>query len=180
VDLALENLHDTELQLSPDGAVLLTINKHEARDIEKDITLLLTRSRSTEMLSANQQALQIGKDYHAMRQQSPETLTHLRSLYLSQLKSLECPDPDTLCPEVTPDEIKQWQESQAKAAEAALKHQFRENLNYKDAPPVIQAQMEKQAGMQPATDADREQHAAMQAAAKAKPEDKQPEPKPNP
>lgn len=177
VDVALENLHDMELVASPDGAILLSINKHEARDIEKEITLMLTRSRSTEMLSSNQQALQIAKDYHAMRQQNPEMLTHIRPLYISQLKSLECPDPDSLCPEVTPEEIQQWQASQQQRQQDELKHQFRENMSYKDTPPVIQAQMEIQAGMKPATDADREQHVAMQAAAKSS-ATKQPEPKP--
>lgn len=54
--------------------------------------------------------------------------------------------------QMTPQEAQQWQQSQAQANQPPKKapaEQLRENINYKDAPPDIQRQMEAEAGWQP-------------------------------
>jgi len=159
VTIVLENIRDTELLLSKDGKMLLTINREESRTIDQEIRLLLTRSRSSEMLSTNQQALAVAEKYHVMRAQMPEVARTLRPLFLSQLKALEVADPDELCPNITDDEIKAWQEKSQQAATAQLRRETREAIAYKDCPPSVQGQWETEMGFQPASPEERAQKA---------------------
>lgn len=158
VTLILENIKDTELLLSKDGNSLLTINKEEARSIERDVRLLLTRSRSSEMLSTNQQALVIAKDFHLLRHTDAQQASDLRPLYLNQLKSLEVADADDLCPAITEEDLIKWVKMQEMKQTAELKRTSREMVAYKDCPPTIQAQWEQEMGFQPATPEERLQH----------------------
>lgn len=154
--LVLENLRDTELLLTKDGKQLLTINRDEARTISREIRLLLTRSRSSELLTINQQALAFFKDFHAIKGTPAIMVAKLgRPLYLNMLKALEIADPDELCPNVTDEEIAQWQEQQAAGQQAELKRTTREMISYKDCPPSIQAQWEQDSGWTPATPEER-------------------------
>lgn len=156
VTVVLENIRDTELLLSKDGKMLLTINREEARTIEREIRLLLTRSRSSELLSTNAQALAVAEKYHAMRAQMPQVARTLRALFLSQLKALEVADPDELCPSITDEEIAAWKQQSAEAAEESLRRQSRETISYKDCPDSIKAQWEAACKFVPATPEERE------------------------
>ena len=174
VIILLENMPPMATFFSKDGKALHTINRSEARSIEKDIRLFLTRSRSSEMMAANQQALMIAKDYHMMLAQNPNTAKLLRPLYLAQLKSLEVADGDEMLPAVTDEMIAQWQEQQAAQMKAIENQSLRETIAHKDAVPSIQAQMEQQAGMQPATDEERAQWEAMKNQPAERPQPTQP------
>ena len=158
VTLVLENLRDTELLLTKDGKELLTINKDEARTIHKEIRLLLTRSRSSELLSTNQQAIAISDKYFIDRAQDPEKLQHQRPLILASLKALEVADVDELCPVVTDDDVKAWKQRMADAAKAQLKRESRETVAYKDMPPSEQAQWAAEMGFTPASPEERLSH----------------------
>lgn len=157
VDLILENMKPMETFFSKDGAVLMTISRDEARTIEREIKLLLTRSRSTELLATNQQALQIARDYHLLKSQDPGTARDLRPLYVNQLKGLEVMDADELLPEISDQDIQAWQAQMAKPPVAPPKSPT-ELINYKDAPPPIRRQIEAAAGYQPMTDAQSAEH----------------------
>jgi hypothetical protein len=78
------------------------------------------------------------------------------------LKELEVADPDELCPNVTDEEIAQWQEQQAAGQQAELKRTTREMISYKDCPPSIQAQWEQDSGWTPATPEERMAHFMLQ------------------
>lgn len=174
VTLILENLRDTELLMSKDGKMLLTINRSEARTIHREIRLLLTRSRSSELLSTNQQALAISNDYLAKRDASPQMARIQRPLVLAMLKALEVSDPDELCPVITDEEIQAWQERQAELAKGELKRATRELINYKDTPWTIQEQWEQDAGWQPAPLEERMQKHTFENPPKPEPEKKPP------
>lgn len=161
VTLILENIRDTELLLSKDGKQLLTINRDEARSINREIRLLLTRSRSSELLTTNQQALGYAKDYHALRGQAAPQARDLRRLYIASLKALEVPDPDELCPPVTDEDIEAWKERMSTTQKAELKRTSREMIAYKDCPPSVQAQWEQECGWEPASPEERMQHMLM-------------------
>lgn len=153
VVLVLENMPPMAMFFSKDGETLHSLNKTEARAIERDVRLFLTRARSTESLALNERALLIAKDYHAMLLSDPRPLLHLRPLYVAQLKALEVGDADEMLPMVDEDYIAQWQQEQAAAAQQqqAMQNQPpKELLNYKDAPPSVKAQMERDAGYEPA------------------------------
>lgn len=150
VTLILENIKDTELLLSKDGKMLLTISKSEARSIDREIRLLLTRSRSSELLSTNQQALVLFNTFWDMKKLEMPRARVGRPLILNQLQGLEIADADELCPPVTDDDIKAWAEQQAASQKIELKRQSRESVAYKDMPPSVQAQWEAEMGFTPA------------------------------
>ncbi|MCG3768881.1 MAG: hypothetical protein JW394_1002 [Nitrospira sp.] len=156
VVIALENMAPMEMFFSHDGEELLTLNKTEARSIEHDVRLFLTRARSTESLVTNQQAAAVVEKYHMLYEQSPQQLKYTRPIYIGQLKALEIMDADEMLPVVNDEYIQQWQEQR----QAALQQQQTDNepkeiINFKDAPPSIQAQMEQRAGLEPATPEER-------------------------
>lgn len=153
--LVLENLHETELLLTKDGKQLLTINRDEARTIHREIRLLLTRSRSSETISTSQAAIAIAKDFWIMKDQNPIMVRHLRPEYLRQLKGLESPDPDELCPNITDEDIAAWQKQQQTARDAQLKRESREAINFKDLAPSEQNEWVAAMGFQPAPPAER-------------------------
>lgn len=121
--LVLEKMDTQTLVFDPKGTELALINRNEARSLQKDVRLFLTRSRSTQLLQTSQQALVVAKDYRAMMLQDPEGAAGMRDLYISQLKGLEVNNADEICPEITPEYIAQFKAQQAMAAQAQLQSQ---------------------------------------------------------
>jgi len=104
VDILLENMDPLRLAVSSESE-LLTLNRAEIRDLPRDVRLLLTRSRSSELLSTNQQATQKANEYFDLMDAKPRRARALRPLYISQLKALEVQDADDLLAEVTDEMI---------------------------------------------------------------------------
>lgn len=161
IDVILENLKPQELFFSPSAQILQSLSIEEIRELPRTVKLLLTRSRSTEMLATNQQASQIVLTWFQLRNTDPYAAKHCRPLFLNQLKGLEIADADEIIPEITDEELKQMQASQANAAGAQHEREML-NLNYKDAPPEIQAQIEARLGFKPVSDAERAKKAAIE------------------
>lgn len=111
VDITLENLDPSTISLTKD-AEALTLNRDEIRDLPRDVTLLLTRARSTELTQTNQQAIQTSQQYFALLAQDPRQAKAVRPLYVSILTSLEVESADEMLPEVTDDEIKAFAQAQ--------------------------------------------------------------------
>jgi hypothetical protein len=105
VDVILERMDRKVLQTNARTGELAALNRHECRRLSRQVRLLLTRSKSTQLLNSSAQALGIAKDYHALRASAPQMAQTLRPLYISQLKGLEVEEADALCPEVTPEEL---------------------------------------------------------------------------
>jgi hypothetical protein len=154
--LALENMGPMEMFFSHDGEELLTLNKTEARAIEKSVRLFLTRARSTESIVTNQQASAIAEKYHMLYEQSPRQLKYTRAVYVAQLKALEIMDADEMLPPVDDAYLEQWDaQRQAAMQQAQQDNEPKEVIAYKDTPPSVQAQMEQRAGLSPATPQER-------------------------
>lgn len=148
VDLVMENLDQTTLALSKDSE-LLTLNRDEIRALPRNVTLLLTRARSTELLATNQQATQKANEYFDLMDMDPRRAKSLRPLYIAELVSLEVQDPDSMLPEITGEDIAAWK--QAKQNSSAPQKPESLSISYKDAPDPIRRQMEAMAGMTPLT-----------------------------
>jgi len=144
VSVLLENLDPIVSVFSEEESSMVSLNREEIRDIEKDIRLLLTRSRSVEQLAVNEKSEAICLRYFQL---NPYQQFHLRPLYIFQLKSLEVPDADELLPKVTEQDVAAWQQAQAQKPDQEPK----EILNYKDAPPSVKRQMEQASGYVPGT-----------------------------
>lgn len=112
VDVILEHMDTKVLAANPETGLLATINQHEARALARDVRLLLTRSKSSQLLSTSTQALAIIKDYRQFVQTDPEGAKIARPEYINQLKGLEVQDADARCPDVTDDQIAAWQQAQ--------------------------------------------------------------------
>lgn len=151
IEVVLENLKEAEMFFSKDGMELHSLSREEIRGIEREVKLLMTRSRSTEMLAVNQQVLQIAKDYFATKAQNPEAAKNLRPVYVQSLKSLECADADEFLPPVTDEEIAAWKQAMSQPPPSPP----RDFIQYKDTPPSIQRQMEAESGFEPASDEER-------------------------
>lgn len=164
VEVLLEHMDKTSLRFAKDSDELVTLNRNECRSMERDVRLLLTRSRSTQLLSTSQQALGVAKDYRMMMLQDPEGAKILREVYIAQLKAMEIPDADQICPEITDEMIQQFQQSQQQKPPEKPPS---ETLNYKDSPESIKRQIEAQAGLRPATPQDLAQDAQRAATEKA-------------
>lgn len=148
VELLLENMNESELMFSKDGAELITLNRDEIRSLERRVRLLLTRTRSAELLVTNEKAEAIWIRY----MQLDPRMQHIgRPLYVRQLKGLEIDDADELLPEVTKEQVVEWEEAQRNAQPPKEDKQPSVAISYADAPPSVQRQMEADAGYQPAT-----------------------------
>lgn len=144
VTVLLENLDPVVSIYSDKEDQIMSLNRDEIRDIDQDIRLLLTRSRSAEQLAVNEKAEGACIRYFGL---NPVQQFYLRDFYIYQLKSLEVPDPDERLPVVSKEEMDQWIQSQKSGADQEPK----EFLNYKDAPPSVRRQMEQASGYTPAT-----------------------------
>lgn len=112
VDIILEHADPKILAVDESTQLVATINRNEARSLDKDVRLLLTRARSSQLLSTSGQLVQLGKDYWQLKAQNPIAAKALRPGYVMQGKALESDDTDTMFPDITPDEIQQWQQAQ--------------------------------------------------------------------
>ena len=155
VDISLEHLDETTILLSKDGSELTMMSKDDIRSLGRDVRLTLTRSRSTQLFTTSQQALAllVGQiPYLQLVKQDPATAKIARPLYINQLRALEVNDADDLCPEVTDQQIAEFQ--QAKAQQQATPAKESVLTNYKDAPPDIRRQIEAADGFQPSQQPD--------------------------
>ena len=121
VNVTLEHLEDSTYIEDSETGLLFSINRNEARNLSRDVRLLLTRSRSTQLLNTSGQAIQIGKDYHMLLKMDPQQAKALRPAYIGQLKGLEQENADELCPDVTDQMIADALQQQQQAAEANQK-----------------------------------------------------------
>lgn len=112
----LEKMDKTRLILNENATELITLNRNEARALRRDVRLLLTRSKSTQLLNTAEKALMIAKDYRMVMAQDPEGARVLRPMYIDQLKALEVNSADEICPEITDEMIMAFQMQQQQQA----------------------------------------------------------------
>ncbi len=110
VEMELSNMDETVVAYSKDGSELATLNRSEIRCLERQVKLLLTKSRSAAMLMSNQAARAAWLQYMRL---SPREQYFGRSFYLNELKMLECDDADEILPEVTKEEMLAWVKAQS-------------------------------------------------------------------
>jgi hypothetical protein len=115
VDIILEHMDSETLIFKEDTGALLNLNREEIRSIPKDVTLLLTRSRSTETIETARMVIQLVREYYEAL--TPYERYKLRPEYLRQLKALETPDAASLLDEVTKEQAQQWLDEQARKPE---------------------------------------------------------------
>lgn len=113
VDVTLEHMDSTVLQLNKDASELVSLNRDEIRSIGKDVRLTLTKSRSSQLQAVSEKALAIVQAYRAMMLQDPEGARIQRPFYIEQLKALEVNDADEVCPEITDQMIQAAQQRQS-------------------------------------------------------------------
>lgn len=145
VDILLENMDPTRLAIGP-NAELLTLNRDEIRDLPREVKLFLTRSRSSELLATNAQALAIANQYFDLIKLDPRRAKALRPMYLAQLKALEVQDADDILPEVTDEIISAWQTAQQPSKEPPKQSI---SIPYKDLLPSEKAQVLQGIGIKP-------------------------------
>lgn len=112
VDIILEHMDPVEMAADLSTGILATVNRNEARSLSRDVRLLLTRSKSTQLLNTSTQAIQIGMQYRQLMMTDPMGAKQLRPLFINQLKALETQDADAICPDITDEQIAQFQASQ--------------------------------------------------------------------
>lgn len=112
--LALDQMDPVVMQFSKDGKSLAMLNRDEARNLERDVRLLLTKTRSTAMIQANSQAEAIALRYYQL---DPQKQSVLWPLYVAQLKGLEIDDAEDLLIRPTPQDIQAYKAQQAQAAQ---------------------------------------------------------------
>lgn len=119
-DIVLEHMDPTELFLTKE-AELITLNREEIRGIQKDVRLLLTKSRSAEGLATSQQAMNMVLAYMDL---PPTKQVAIRDFVVFQLRSLQVPDAESKVPMPTPDDIAaykaQMQQTQQPPASASV------------------------------------------------------------
>ncbi len=113
VDVILEHMDKTRLMVSPRTGLLVTMNRNECRNFARDTRLLLTRSRSTQLLTTSQAAVALFKDYRAMMLTDPEGAKIGRDEYINQAKALEVNGADRLFPEITDEMLEAFKAAQA-------------------------------------------------------------------
>lgn len=142
VDLILENSDLDALKFTDDGQLLAGLNRDEIRDLPRHVRLTLTKARSSESLANNQQAVALIEKYNAM----PAKLKKdVRFAFIAMLRSLDVQDADNILKEPTDEEIAAEAQAQQQPPKESI------SINYKDAPPDIQRQMEQEAGFKPST-----------------------------
>jgi hypothetical protein len=149
VNIILERMDRKKLHFSKRTNQLATLNRNECRTLAKDVRLLLTRSKSTQLLNTSQQALVIGKDYWALKKADPLQAKALRTQYINEAKALEVEDADEMFPEITDEEIQAFLQAQQGGAAPAVSHSISANLS--DFTPSERGQAVSQFGIQPAS-----------------------------
>lgn len=147
VDIILEHMDEDELIFREDTGALLQLNRSEIRRMKDSVTLLLTRSRSTDTIETARMVIQLVREYYEAL--NPFEQYKLRPEYLRQLKALETPDAANLLDEVTLQQVEQWRIEQAKAATLLPKTSIATNT--KDLYPSERAQVLAREGIQAAS-----------------------------
>jgi hypothetical protein len=111
VDFILENMDEDEVAYKADTDQLLALNRQEIRKSRKSVKLLLTKSRSTELIESARMVIQLVREYYEAL--TPYERYKLRPEYLRQLKALEVPDADNRLDEVTKEQADAWLKEQA-------------------------------------------------------------------
>lgn len=111
VDIILEHMDADTWVYRDDDKALIQMNRDEIRRLKQTVTLLLTKSRSTETIETARMVIQLVREYY-------EALTtyeryKLRPEYLRQLKALETPDADELLDDISKQQAEQWLAEQA-------------------------------------------------------------------
>lgn len=113
------------MQYSQDGKALATLNKDDIMYLQRDVRLLLTKTRSAAMVATNEKAEAVWQRYLTL---TPDKQQIGWDLYVKQLKGLEIDDAEKLCPRPTDDDVKAWRQQQAKAQQ--------DERDAKDKPPA--------------------------------------------
>jgi hypothetical protein len=165
VDVILEHMDTKVLAVDPETKLVATINRHEARNLSRDVRLLLTRSKSTQLLNTSAQALQIADKYNELADSNPRRAKLIRPLVINQLKGLEVDDADSYCREITDAEVQQWAQAQQQKQPAPVAHSIAAKLE--DFTPQERPQAVQQFGIQPSSPEEAEAAAAAGDAATA-------------
>lgn len=148
VDIILEHMDEDEILYKADTDELINLNRQEIRKIKKKVTLLLTKSRSTETIETARMVVQLCREYYEVL--NPYTRYKLRSEYVRQLKALECPDADQKLDEVQKPEAMQWLEQSKQPPTIPPKTSIA--TKYPDLQRSEQVQVLGREGIQPASD----------------------------
>lgn len=159
VDIVLENMDPTEIYLTKE-AQLITLNRDEIRGLEKQVRLVLTKSRSAEGAALSQQAMNV---MFAYMEKPPAERRAVRDFVVSILKSLEVVDAEEKVPQVTDQDIAAYaaQTAQQPPANASVSAKLSDF-----APSERAAIVQRDYDIQPATEDELAQHVAQQTAAK--------------
>jgi len=110
VEMELEHMDEQVVAFSQDGSELATLNRGEIRALDKQVRLLLTKSRSSEAVATNQAARAAWLQYMRL---NPREQYFGRDFYLNEMKAYECNDADQRLPEVTQEEMMAWVKAQS-------------------------------------------------------------------
>lgn len=93
--ILLENMKDRQVYFYRQGDVssLVELNKDEIRRLNLQVKLVLTRSRSSELMDSSKLAKEIAVEYYTL---PPNVQVNVRPLYLQMLKALEISDADII------------------------------------------------------------------------------------
>lgn len=142
--------------------VMTYAQAQELANVPLNVEILLSRSKRQEMREA---ALTAYPQVSAFLKEAPQDQQYLLPLMKQGLRNMEIRDADQCLP--TMETIMAAIQAQQAAAAAGQKSpeeriSLRENMDYGDVPPSIKAQMEKDAGFVPASDAERAAFTASQ------------------
>lgn len=137
---ARQNTEETFAYMEGDAAQLMTFNPRNVRDIKMNVRLLLTRLHEREALESAKAAIEAVGQYIALPEAEKDGV---RPLFVQVLKALRVQGADAILRKAIPPDPN---------APPPQQERFTESLNYKDAPPSIQRQMERAAGYEPASE----------------------------
>ena len=146
-DIVLEHMDEDELIFRHDTGTLLELNREEIRRIQRNVRLLLTRSRSTETIETARMVIQLCREYYEAL--NPFERYKLRGEYVRQLKALEVQDADGLLDEVTKEQADAFLQQQNKPPVTPPKESIA--TKYGDLARTEQEQVLRSQGIQPAS-----------------------------
>ncbi len=120
MNVLLKNMDRSRLMLNKDATELVTLNRDEIRALNRDVKLLLTKTRSSQVQQTSEAAINIGLKFEELIATNPRAAQRLRPLFIQQLKGMEVTEADEICPEVTDDQILQWELQQAAMAQQQM------------------------------------------------------------
>jgi hypothetical protein len=147
VEMELDAMDEQVLAFSADGSEIATLNRSEIRSLERQVKLLLTKSRSSEMASLNQAARAAWLQYMRL---SPVEQYYGRPFFIDELKGYQVNDADERLPEVSKEDMQAWVKAQAQKQEPPKPTSENLAIRYSDLAPSEKAQALLRAGIQPA------------------------------